>query len=356
MMRLVNVIRILFSKYCAARIAHQSNYNIPFSHIILDQGKLIHKLDWDILIILDACRYDIFEKYYNMFFEGTLGVAISRGSHTLEWLHNTFSQTKILDLIYISANPFINSITKVNGFNPKEHFLKIIDAWLHGWDESLGTVPPWNVNKIFIKTIEKYPDKRIIIHYLQPHAPYIVLAGMERLVTSADMLFVIKSKHHSRFMNTINKVMNYLVFGFAELISYEKLFQLRKAMRLVPYSQFEASWRLTSSRRKHHIKLLYEANLLLVLFYAMKLIDMVKSSYPNKKIVITADHGELLGEAGYYEHIPGILVPQLRLVPWFEVKTIRKTKHFHKINILHRMYLRNRVRIIKYKLKLGKAK
>lgn len=39
----------------------------------------------------------------------------------------------------------------------------------------------------------------------------------------------------------------------------------------------------------------------------------------NARIIITANHGELLDEYGLYGHMD-IIVPQLRIVPWFIVK------------------------------------
>lgn len=75
----------------------------------------------------------------------------------------------------ISANPYINSKTEVKGFNARKHFYKIIDVWDSGWNDELGTVPPENVNRIALNIIKQFAhvQKRFIIHYLQPHFPYI---------------------------------------------------------------------------------------------------------------------------------------------------------------------------------------
>ena len=127
---------------------------------------------WDYLIILDACRYDYFESLYKEFFDGDLEKRISLGSNTIEWCLESF-KGYYPDVIYISGNPYINSKVGIKGFNARRHFYKVIDVWDFGWNEELGTVSPENVNKTALSLVRKFPQKRFIIHYLQPHAPYI---------------------------------------------------------------------------------------------------------------------------------------------------------------------------------------
>ena len=77
-------------------------------------------------------------------------------------------------------------------------------------------------------------------------------------------------------------------------------------------------------RRLYGIKGLREAykeNLEIVLNYVSALIARLMKIRPNAKIVITSDHGELLGEDGLYGH--GINHPVVRLVPWFTVRNIK---------------------------------
>ncbi len=55
----------------------------------MDQKEQVYRKDWDLLIILDACRYDYFKKYAYRFFEKRFNCklfkAISPASHTYEW-------------------------------------------------------------------------------------------------------------------------------------------------------------------------------------------------------------------------------------------------------------------------------
>lgn len=145
------------------------------------QLDLIWSRNWKYLVVLDACRYDYFERIYKefpMLKQGRLMKVISPGPTTTEWLIQTFRNRECKDIVYISANPYINSKgIAYGGFNPRKHlhFFKIIDVWDWGWDESLGTVHPKEVNKAAIIASRLYKDKRFIIHYLQPHYPYLTL-------------------------------------------------------------------------------------------------------------------------------------------------------------------------------------
>ena len=81
------------------------------------------------------------------------------------------------DIIYVSANPRISHIrfeTEFGSFRGADHFFKVVYVGDHGWDKELGTVlPPEIVTKTALRVKEKYPDKRKIIHYLQPHVLWI---------------------------------------------------------------------------------------------------------------------------------------------------------------------------------------
>ena len=53
--------------------------------------KFVMTENWDYLIILDACRYDYFKKYYNKYLTGgILEKAISPATWTLEWAEKNF--------------------------------------------------------------------------------------------------------------------------------------------------------------------------------------------------------------------------------------------------------------------------
>jgi glucan phosphoethanolaminetransferase (alkaline phosphatase superfamily) len=63
----------------------------------------------------------------------------------------------------------------------------------------------------------------------------------------------------------------------------------------------------------------YEANLILAIRGAKELINYaIDREVDYEEIVVTSDHGEMLGELGLYLHQEYDL-PQLTIVPWLKV-------------------------------------
>ena len=109
------------------------------------------------MIILDACRYDYFKEHHSKYLTGKLEKQESVGRHTMEWLDKTFKDKE--DIIYVSANPFINSIQEMkdqfgNTFDGKKHFTKVVDAFNICWNEELGTVTPKSLTNLTKKMLE----------------------------------------------------------------------------------------------------------------------------------------------------------------------------------------------------------
>lgn len=233
--------------------------------VLSEQTPLIHSENWDILVILDACRYDYFVEEVNGVLEGRLEEVWSDGTNTFDWLRNTFPGH--YGFTYVSGNPVIHSARtnslffaeKYRGYRPREHFGKIVDVWKSGWDEELGATLPGKVTEAVLKE-----GGRIIAHYLQPHAPYI---GRTRLVCGKTA----NSNWDSEIWERVKS---------GEI----SLALLRRA---------------------------YRENLRLVLGEVKRLREAV-----GGVMVVTADHGEFLGEEGILQH--GVDDQRLTEVPWFQ--------------------------------------
>lgn len=119
--------------------------------------------DWDNLVILDACRYDVLREVMVK----DIDYKISRGANTAEWVRENFTGRKCNDIVYVSANPWVDKIAR-------KSFYRIVPVWKDGWDDSLGTVPPKTTTEYAKKAAKQYANKRLIIHYMQPHAPSVV--------------------------------------------------------------------------------------------------------------------------------------------------------------------------------------
>jgi len=226
---------------------------------------------WDNLIILDACRYDYFEREYPSFLEGELEKVTSPASCTIDWLKITWKG--YYDLTYVSGFPSVNSkgIPRM-GYKATDHFSKIIDAWDFGWDDELGTIPPWKINEAVLNKTNRI---NLIIHYMQPHQPYIgetkIAFPMPRPEPDPE--------RGSGFYRTSRQIRE-LKIG---------LDMLRRA---------------------------YADNLRLVLSYVAELVPCLRG-----RTVVTADHGELFrdrrGNVGP-RHLCLSQDKCLREVPWLE--------------------------------------
>jgi hypothetical protein len=98
---------------------------------------------------------------------GKLEYRISRGANTPAFLIENFGNGNFRDVVYIAANPYSNLV--------KDNFYKTIPVWDFGWNVELSTVPPEIVYEATVKAITKYRGKRFIIHFMQPHHPFLKL-------------------------------------------------------------------------------------------------------------------------------------------------------------------------------------
>ncbi|MDB2276453.1 hypothetical protein PM022_18355 [Halorubrum ezzemoulense] len=131
-----------------------------------DEATHVMEEEWDTLIILDACRADFFEEVADLDRFDTYERKVSLGSHSSEWTRRNFQGKKFNDTVYVSANPHTS-------LEAGDSFHKIVELWETDFDEELGVVPPEAVKKAAIKAHEEYNDKRLIIHFMQPHGPFI---------------------------------------------------------------------------------------------------------------------------------------------------------------------------------------
>jgi len=243
-----------------------------------NDGTYVLREKWNNMIILDACRYDAFERVYEeMGINGKLEYRFSRGATTSEFLIENFGKGKFEDIIYITANPIVSDLLKGN-------FYKIVPVWKQWWDEKADTVPPFAVYNSTLEVLRKYPNKKLIIHFMQPHCPYPNGTGAYRTEKS--------------------------LFGEVQYCKIDE-------DRIV-------KWKYIRIKPIEVNKLLegYYANLKLVMPYVKKLVNILPG-----RIVVTADHGEAFGEKihpllpiKFYSHHARIRIPTLVKVPWLIVK------------------------------------
>jgi len=293
---------------------------------------------WDFLIILDACRYDYFEKIFrNYIYYGNLYKAISPATWTFEWAKKVFPRT-YNDVIYISANPYIRNSPAITNkqvknifiddqpFVSEKHFFKVIDVWRSGWDETIGTVHPKTVNRAVLDVINNYPDKRVIVHYMQPHYPYFSLGGRKfkprKLYSFIELVSWLLFGEKGFDFGTLKRINLYAQCKLGNILLDRK--EIRRTKSLVPPNPVRLVARNFGTS---NLKKFYEYNLRIVLFYVAKLINHLEG-----KIAVTSDHGELLGEEGMYGHSNSRIsmkrMPALIEIPWLEITKKSENTNF----------------------------
>lgn len=301
--------------------------------------KGVMDLDWDVLIVLDACRYDYFSKVYSEYFEGDLEEMYSKGTTTYEWLVNSFPGI-YKDTVYVSSNPHICGKQCVWGFCAGEKFHHVVDVWDRYWNEELGTVLPMDVTIEALKAFYRYPGKRLIIHYLQPHAPYLTCRTggfLKPTLDKRDLFYLhhpLKNTLRYRAWLKMRTVINYIsinLFDMGKGIAWK----LGELMNLPPESPLDACRRLYGVEG---LRRCYLENLIKVLEASTPLVDDLLSL--GAEVVITSDHGEFLGERWSYGHWPGSKRPILRIVPWFKVDKVRKVVRSTRYSLTKRIVKR----------------
>lgn len=229
-------------------------------------GTQVMQEDWDTLIILDGCRYDMFAEHVP--FDGQLCSRISLGSTSEEFLRQNFSNGQYHDTVYVNSNVYFPKV----GLDQDETFHAVVDL-LDEWDEDLEIALPETVTETAKKAHDEFPNKRIIVHYMQPHIPFITDRGQE-----------IQERIGNRnawvpYRNGLNPV------------SMDELWEG------------------------------YNENLELVLDHVSDLLTHI-----DGKVVISADHGNMVGERQgpvptkrFYGHPWGVYTKELVKVPWFVI-------------------------------------
>jgi hypothetical protein len=244
-------------------------------------GTHIYDEEWDLLIILDACRVDVLEDVADEYeFIESVGSRWSIGSHSHEWLTKTFSERysdEIADTAYISGNGHTHETFIEGEYPPDETVPFCWPKWETGRTEAFGQldmlwetahedeigVPPRAITDRIVEVARESDYDRLIAHYMQPHIPYISGALAEdRAPTDVEA-----------------KGWKLLESGDAD---YDDVWQL------------------------------YEENLRLVLDEVELLLENVDA----ENVVVTADHGNAFGECSIYGHPEGVLLPCIKKVPW----------------------------------------
>lgn len=268
------------------RIIHPKGVVGAIHHFLLKPNQLFYRIkgssdyfkvaekEWENLLILDGCRYDMFSEQCTL--EGELQKVRSPTSWSWGFLKENFEGSHLHDTVYITANPYVHRLSN-------KTFHTVVNLLDDEWDESLETVPPASVSSALYDVRETYPEKRIIAHFMQPHYPFIGPKGQGLnqggISSKEDGISVQESD-----------IWRSLQFGLDDLST-------------------DDVWEA------------YRENLDIVLNEVDQLLDDL-----DGRTVITSDHGNMVGEwispvpARVWGHPPNVHAPELVDVPWFEIE------------------------------------
>lgn len=128
------------------------------------RGTNVYDREWDVLVVLDGCRYDMYQSVV-----GQSDALCSVGSTSTEWMDNTFTSDhadEVAETAYVSANPYSNRLDE-SRFGLVDH------VWRDHWDDDLGTIPPDPVTDHGVAVARETDLSRVICHYMQPHFPFV---------------------------------------------------------------------------------------------------------------------------------------------------------------------------------------
>lgn len=133
-----------------------------------DQHERLNRIDWDVLLVFDACRWDALQRVT----EWPVDACTSPATTTDEWLAAAVD-SRIFEGATVASS---NSIYA-------EHDLGLRDLhrlWETEWVDRLGNVPP---EPVFERVDELVADGQTpaVGHVGPPHAPYVARVGGEWL-------------------------------------------------------------------------------------------------------------------------------------------------------------------------------
>lgn len=245
----------------------------------LPRGTNVYEREWDLLIVLDACRVDLLRSVADEYdFLGDIERVESVGSMSKEWMAKTFTDEyadEVAETAYVTSNVFSDRMLDADRFGTLE------EVWRDGWDQEADTVLPRTMTDRAIRTAREDDPDRLIVHYVQPHHPFVGLdAGFD-----AD--------------------------PFGPALSDTVVDALRKGK-----VGRETFWEA------------YQDNLRL----ALDDVELLLSNADADRVAITADHGDALGEWGIYDHPVGCLHPAVRTVPWTTTTATDRETHAPEID------------------------
>lgn len=239
--------------------------------------------DWDTLIVLDACRADLFESVVDLSLFDAYRQVISPASATKEWVNENFAGGSWGDTVYVSGNPYVSR-------EASDVFHELIEVWRESFDKDAKTVLPEQIVSTALAAREQHEDKRLIVHFMQPHHPFIATPE--------------------------------LVYNSWDVEAFSDWDDQKKAAGLDDTPEIQTPWEALEMGilSREEVWNAYAENLEIAMEQVMALVKRL-----DGRTIITSDHGNLFGEYAWpfpirqYGHPHRVRVGSLTRVPWAEL-------------------------------------
>lgn len=258
-------------------------FGFYYNAIVGNDGLYVMEEDWDNLLIVDAARYDLTAETLADDPDVDVEKRASRGSATGEFVEQNFEGEAFHDTVYVTANPTINP-------ELGDVFHEIDYVWDDGWDDERGTVLPAVAAERALRMERRHPDKRLIVHFIQPHYPFL---GADLPGSITELRAGARGEGRGEDVNP---------------------------WLLVRDGEIDAETMWSAYTENHRI----------ALAEALDLAGALRG-----KSVVTSDHGNVMGDPVFpslgvlaiYGHPWGVHIDGLIDVPWIEVADGERKRH-----------------------------
>lgn len=238
----------------------------------VNYGEPYWERDWDVLIMLDACRHDLMQEVAPAwgFLPDDIPATTSPASMSEEWLERHLQPRyaeDIAETALISANAFTR-----HDWVADAGWAEFDEVWKHSWSDAEGTVLPRPVTDAAIRTWRDTDAERMIVWYLQPHGPFV----------EAEWSQGFEKREIGNGAGIHKSVWRRLRDG---------------------------------DLTREQVWSAYRDNLQ----YVLEDVALLLENLAAEDVVITADHANCLGEWGVYGHPKYVPQPTLKRVPWVDV-------------------------------------
>ena len=232
------------------------------------RGLPIYDEEWDVLIVLDACRVDVLNEVSTeySFLPTEIPSKRSVASCSPLWMNRNFCSEYNRDMkstVHVTGNPYSQDHLESDWFHTLD------EVWKYAWDSDLGTVPCRPITDRAISGSRAQNPDRLLVHYLQPHCPSVPAP----LDSAIDL---------EMFGDSWDSIWNRLMQG-----------DVNK----------ETVWES------------YKENLR----YVLNDVGILLQNIDAETVIITADHGNAFGEWDLYGHPAKTPISPLREVPWVRI-------------------------------------